>query len=92
MQLSAEETLFCKPANYTRVAAAAAGSKVVCVQMALIALVHACVSVCEVFIDMVCVCLSGTVLHMVSECVCLDKHTVMCMSTCLRVRPSSSVC
>lgn len=44
MQLSAEETLFSKPANYTR--AAAAGFKVVCVQMCLIAFVYACVSVC----------------------------------------------
>lgn len=40
MQLSAEETLFCKPANYTRVAAADA-FKVVCVQMRAITFVCA---------------------------------------------------
>lgn len=53
MQLSAEETLLCKPANYTRVAAA--GFKVVCVQMCLIAFVYVCVSESEVFIFR-CVC------------------------------------
>lgn len=40
MQLSAEETLFRKPANYTRVAAAA--FKVVCVQMRMITFVRDC--------------------------------------------------
>lgn len=45
---AAEETHFSKPAKYTRVAAA--GFKVVCVQICLIAFVYACVSVCEVFI------------------------------------------
>lgn len=48
MQLTAEETLFRKPANYTRVAAAA--FKVVCVQMCMITFVRDCVSLCEAFI------------------------------------------
>lgn len=42
MQLSAEETLFSKPANYVGVAAAA-GFRVVSAQMCLIAFVYACV-------------------------------------------------
>lgn len=48
MQLSAQETHFYKPANYTRVAVA--GLKVAYVQMCLSAFVYACVSVCDVFI------------------------------------------
>ena len=46
MQLSAEETLCSKPANY--IGAGAAGFKVVCVQICLIAFVF----LCEVFIYM----------------------------------------
>ena len=63
MQLSAEETLYCKPANYTNVAAAAAGFKVVCVLVCLIAFVYACVPMYEVLI---CVCFSGAILHTMS--------------------------
>lgn len=68
MQLSAEETLYCKPANYTGVAAAAAAGsarfKVVCVQMCLIAFC-VCLYFCVLY-----VCFSGTILHMVCVCVC----------------------
>lgn len=48
MQLSAEETLFRKPANYTRVAAAA--FKVVCVQMRVITFVRDCFFVWSIYI------------------------------------------
>lgn len=48
MQLSAEETLFRKPANYTRVAAAA--FKVVCVQMRMITFVRDCFFVWSIYI------------------------------------------
>lgn len=51
MQLSAEETVFCIPANYTRLAAAAAGFKW---KSVLIAFVYGCVSLCEPLVYVLC--------------------------------------
>lgn len=80
MQLIAEETLFCKPANYIRVAAAA-GFGVVCVQMCLIAFVYACMK----FMCTQHVCLSHAILPV---CVCVrlevysNAHVYMSSSVC----------